>query len=229
MTSQAYQDFDSALKMVDELLAIEDSYGSPLPSSKQKSVAGLRGGASVLMVAAFENFLKSMVEEHLFDMSHVPVKFDLQRVPDVMRLNNIEQVIRKIEIDGKNKDRLTKINLYAIASQVITEGNIISDGFSKTTRGNPAPDRIKELFSSVGVSDFFRTVKNDFENEWKSSVAHTFIEDTLAHIVNRRHQVAHTASVLSIARADLDEALKFLRVFALICDRTLENHISQFF
>lgn len=226
MPSTAYQEFDDTLRMVDALIAIENSYPSPIPASKYKEVEGLRGGSAVLMVAAFENFLKSLVEEHLSESSHSPLRFDLVRIPDAMRLHNIEEILRRTNEDGKNKDKAIKLTAYLAASQVINSGKIVVEGFSSVTRSNPNPERIKELFANLGITDFYQLIKSDFEHDWGSPVSHTFIQDTLKAIVDRRHRVAHTASVLSITTVDLQDSLKFLRVFALTCDKTLFNHIS---
>ena len=118
--SQAYVEFDQNLGMVDALLRIEASYQLPLTLTVQKDIEGLRGGSAVLMVAAFENFLKELVEENLSEFTQIPLRFSITTLPEIMRLHNIEHIIRNTEESIKGKDRLTKIAAYKTASQTIS-------------------------------------------------------------------------------------------------------------
>lgn len=227
MVSQAYIDFDTTLHMVDALILLESRYRNPPTSKSLHIIEGLRGGAAVLMVAAFESFLKSMVEELLYDFSSEPLKFNVATVPEAMRLYNIEKMLYKAQQSLKGADKALKIATYQLTANAVVSGKFEVEGFSNVTRSNPNPDRIKELFSSFGITDFFNTIKPEFEVAWGTPVAHTFIQDTLKSTVDRRHQVAHTASVLSVTRSDLEHSLRFLRIFANVCDSRLSSHLSR--
>lgn len=226
--SQAYRDFQDTLHMVEALLKLERRYPDPAPTKSQNKVEGLRGGAMVLMVAAFENFLKELVEEYLDEFTTLPLKFDPNKLPDIVRLHNMLQIIERAEKNGHSQKRSIKIAQYMSAAQNIIDQRMVVTSFSQLARSNPNPRRVKELFGSLGVEDFFRKIKPSFEKQW-GRVATTFIQDTLQSVIDKRHDVAHTANVLTLTRKDLETYLRFLRVLASVCDTYLKNHLTKVF
>jgi hypothetical protein len=215
--------------MVEALLRIEQKFPDPAPARIRRKVEGLRGGAVVLMVAAFENYLKELVEEYLDKFTQFPLAFDPNKLPDVVRLHNIEQVIKIATENGKTKDRVFKISEFMNAATIIINQRMVSASFSDAARGNPNPEKVKKLFKSLGLDDFFSVIKTDFEAKWGQPVAPTFIHDTLQNVIDRRHEVAHTASVLSISRQDLATSLRFIKVFGEVCDKKMKSHIKTIF
>ena len=82
--SQALRDFRASISIAESLMKREQRFADP-PSPRQfKIVQGLRGGAAVLMVAAFENFLKEVVEEQLSDLTIHPLLFNPANLPQDM-------------------------------------------------------------------------------------------------------------------------------------------------
>jgi len=87
--SKAYREFIDALKQPESLLSIESRYSDPAPPPKRKAAEALRGGAAVLMVAAFENYLKDLVEEHIDELTHMPPRFKIENIPEEMVFSNL--------------------------------------------------------------------------------------------------------------------------------------------
>ncbi len=226
MPSQAYNDFLDALRLPDALMNLESLYPDPPTPQDQHIVEGLRGGATVLMVAAFENYLKELVEEHLSEMTTEPLRFQVQNVPNKTRRINIEQRLEYIRKRKKADDRVAE---YLNAAQLISSGVMMTDSFTVVARSNPNSERVKELYNSLGVADFFSTAKADFDQEWGSATANTFVQDKLDEIVSSRHSVAHSANVLNISRLALQEWLHFLAVLGAICDQVLFSQVRTFF
>src|SRR5207249_5356140 len=65
LVSEAAGALEEALQMVDGLLSLESRFPDPPSDADAKVVRGLRGGAAVLMVAAFEEFMRSAIRDHL--------------------------------------------------------------------------------------------------------------------------------------------------------------------
>jgi hypothetical protein len=63
--SRSYRDFQSSLRRAARLRTLEvQRYKDPPPPRQIIAVEALRGGAVVLMVAAFERYLKNAFEEY---------------------------------------------------------------------------------------------------------------------------------------------------------------------
>jgi hypothetical protein len=225
MPSQAYTDFLDSLKLAEALLSLESRYTDPPIPRSQKTVEALRGGATVLMVAAFENYLRELVEEHLVDMTVTPLQFQMQKVPEHTRRINIEKRLEYI----RNQKADTRVTEYLTAAQLISSGVIMSDSFTAVAQNNPNSKKVRELYFCFGIEDFFREVKANFDHVWGVPTATTFIADKLDEIVNSRHIVAHRAKVLNISRLELQEWLRFLKTLGLVCDQTLFAKIRTFF
>jgi hypothetical protein len=227
--SQALRDFDRTLGMARALASREARFQDPPTPRHLNIVRAMRGGAVVLMVAAFENFLHELVDERLYELTLHPLRFKHANIPDEMMYHNISQTLERAlkgPFGPGQGSKAYKSTLMTSAAQSVVLGAINTLAFSETTRSNPSARRVTELFKSLGISDIYARMKNDFDRRWGMPTARTFISDKLDQIVNRRHEVAHTASVLNVSRADLTEALRFLKVFATSCDRELERHVK---
>ena len=222
-SSQAYTDFLASLELAEALLTIESGFADPAPDAQRKAAEGLRGGASVLMVAAFENYLKELVEEHLDELTHVPVKFRIEDVPKDMLFSNLEYLVKA----NIKKRAPTKVQAYSDMAKIIVAGVMYPDSFTEAVRSNPNSEKLKELFKRLGIREFFKTIKSDFDTLWGSPTADTFIGNYLDGILQRRHTVAHTAKALNISRVDLQESLRFLKHLGTVCDTYLAQHINK--
>jgi hypothetical protein len=228
--SKALIHFDGMLRLAETLMELERQYNNPPRADEQKAVEGLRGGAAVLMVAAFEEFLKKTFGEHLSKL-HTPlisktIHFD--NLPENMRVTGVF-ITLKNALDGpefvstRRIDRLADIKR---AAELIAAGLLDSKAFI-STKGNPGPDTVKTLFKDIGIADIFIKARPAFDRKWQRPESSTFLSDKLNEIVQRRHKVAHTASALDIGRLDLREGIRFLKILAEILDKELDKQVSE--
>jgi hypothetical protein len=227
--SQALRDFYSALGIAEALLRAEGKYPDPPSPRLLKRVQGTRGGAAVLMVAAFEDYLKELVEERLHKLTLHPIKFKPKNVPIEMVHHNMRHTLEKA-LESSKSSQLSSADRVALlrsATHQVTIETINVQFFSELARSNPNARKVRALFKALGVQDVFGAVKADFDVRWGGPTANTFIADTLDSILSRRHEVAHTASVLNVSRKDLHEGLKFLHLLATLCDEELSRHVRK--
>lgn len=228
--TRAYHQFVLALKMSGELIRAEREHTQDPPrENEQILVMGLRGGASVMMVAAFETFLDDMLEERITEIVNFkpPISFD--RLPDEVRLYNVfNSLERAMEGPKYGSKGAKELRLPAIitTTRSIANGDLIPSAFSGVS-GNPSKEKIRKIFKYIGVKSIFNLCRKRFEKKWGQPIAQTFIEDKLNEIVNRRHNVAHRADVLNASRQDIESAYRFLHVFAEVIDIEVGYYIRR--
>lgn len=223
--STALRDFYDSVRLADTLIKRESRFADPPPIRTRKVVQGLRGGAAVLMVAAFENFLKEMVDERLQRFTLHPLQYNPQTMPEDMVYHNFVSMLEKA-LKGpftNNETKTDKIANFRRCATFISQDLVVSTNFGDLVRSNPNSKKLRALFKACGCADIFASIKGDFDIEWGMPTARTFIENTLDAILDRRHEVAHTAIVLNVSRRDLQESIKFLKVLAYLCDRKLHD------
>jgi hypothetical protein len=227
-TSRALIQFNEGLKMAEELLKLEREYHNPPRQSEQNVVQGLRGGAAVIMVAAWENFIKQLMEEELTELTTIPHKVDFVKLPDEMRIHSIFQTLERA-IKGplfqEAPPKIQRLESIESACKIVISGTVNPLAFNDIG-SNPSPKTVKKMFLNVGIKNIFIDIKSDFESKWGCSVASTFIENKLEEVINRRHVVAHKADALNISRSDLKQSIKFLKVLSSLLERYLKNHIK---
>jgi hypothetical protein len=229
--SQALDEFLDALGMAEQLLTLEREHVSNPPRQEQlASARGLRGGAAILMVAAFEQFLRTVIEEHLGRLTVMPPRVKFDDLPPSMQVTSVFGTLERsmkglpFQESPPREQRLAEIE---IACKMVLSGLVNPQAFTGTG-GNPDSNTVTSLFKQMGVPKVFDHIKPMFESRWKTSVAQTFIPDKLDEIVHRRHVVAHTASTLDISRKDLRDALRFLKTLAPILDSQISGHVRKF-
>lgn len=226
--SQAHRDFCSSLAVAQTLIKREQRFSDPPTSRNFKIVQGLRGGAMVLIVAAFENYLKEVVEERLDYFTKYPLKFKIESLPEQMIFHNCSQTLDR-SLRGPFSGKLSKADKilgFKKASELVVKGVINPKAFSEVARSNPNSKKVRELFKCLGIEDIFTQIKPKFDTKWGKPTADVFIVDTLDFILARRHEVAHAANALSISRVDLQNSIKFIRLLADLCDDELYDHIE---
>jgi hypothetical protein len=228
MQSKSLTEFIASLKIAEELIGLEKTYQNPPRKAEEAKVAGLRGGAAVIMVASFEAFLRAAIIEHLSELTVKPPRVEFANLPEKMRVNSIYYCLDAAlkgprHVETKKVDRLPGIK--AACANIVAE--IIDPVALSSTQSNPTSDTVKSLFSDLGVTDIFGKIHAAFLREWGKPEAATFISDKLEEIVSRRHRVAHTGVALDIGRSQLNESLKFLRVLAHHLDKQLRAHIDS--
>jgi len=181
----------------------------------------------VLMVGAFEAFLKAFCPEALTPLSDART-IDFALLPSEMQETSVfgtldTAMTTRVAPNDRKFDRLPSITK---AANFVASGSLNPAVFGDT-QSNPGKKTVERIGKTLGFSNIFAASRTRFESTWGSAVSGTFIEDTLEAIVNRRHGVAHTASALNISRLDLQVADRFLTVFATTLDIVVRQHISQ--
>jgi hypothetical protein len=228
--SQVVDDFKKSISLAESLLRIEnENFHYPPRVYEQTHVQGLRGGAAVLMVAAFENFLRSLNEYNLSELISSPPIVDFMKLPDKMQIKSTYASL-EWAMKGKpyepSKHRIDRIGDIKKACNLIISTNLNVKAFSETS-GNPNHERVAEMFKDIGVPDVFVIIKIGFEREWRQPISNSFIPDKLDEIVIRRHVVAHTGNALNITRNDLKNSIRFLKVLANRLDISYRDQIRH--
>lgn len=225
----ALEQFKESLKMSEELMKLErENYKNPPHTSEQKAVEGLRGGAIVLMVAAWESFLKQLMEDELAPLAIHPPKVKFCDLPKEMQIHSVFQSLDRATKGSRFQksekfDRLTDIDR---AAKNIVLGLIDPRSFSDID-SNPNPKIVKRMFLNIGIDNIFSAIRNDFEKEWHHPASEKFIEDKLAGILNRRHHVAHKADILNVSRKDLKDEVRFMKILATVVEKRTKLHIKD--
>lgn len=206
--------------MARSLVQVESGYPDPPPMNQREIVLGLRGGAAVLMVASFEQFLKELVSECLdLIQSNGKVNYDL--LPERIRIQNtyglLEPAMKGVGRAQRNSTKGDRLSDIITACLAIGGKKLQSTAFIETG-SNPNKRRVVEMMKHLDIVDVFTAIRPRFEREWGSHVSTTFIPDKLDEIVSRRNEVAHTGQSLTISRKDLRDSLKYLRVLGKVLD-----------
>lgn len=229
MPAAAFKAHVTANAVVSALATLEAAYLDPPPIGDQAVVEGLRGGMAVLLVAAFEQYVKEALSEALDSINTASPICTFSKLPPAMQVasvfSSLDLAMRgDYTSKGLNKiDRLPDV-LAAVAH--VHRRTIAGDAVAQTG-GNPNSERVKSLYRSTGIPNVLASVKRSFDVAWGTPTASTFIPDTLNNIVLRRHVVAHSASALSITRLDLAEGQRFIACLVGVLDQALDRHIDR--
>jgi hypothetical protein len=220
--SQAKSAFDAALLIVETLALLERNYVDPPRQTEMHSVEGLRAACAVLVVAAFEEFVKQCFIDQLGRLQpHLAV---FEKLPEKLRTESVyKQLTFAMEGPGQRVDRMEKIQA---ASARVSRGEIHAESFSRTV-GNPNSETITNMFRDVAMSSFFDVSRVRFEAAWKTPISQSFVKDKLDEIVRRRHQVAHSGRALNISRVDLKESIRFIKKLAIVLEAELKVHVRS--
>lgn len=228
--STVLEGFLQSIALSESLIEIDrTNYHNPPRKDEQKPVEALRGGAIILMVAAFERFLRQLIEYYLDPLTRASCSVDFSSLPEKMQIYSIFTTL-DYAMKGKpympRLNRLDRLQDIDSACRLVVSQRLNSDVFCDTG-SNPNSKTIKEMFGNLGITDPFGRLQAQFETKWGTSVAQTFIPDKLDEIINRRHLVAHTADALNITRTDLRTASKFLRITAELLEKLIKSHIDN--
>lgn len=224
----ALDKFKESLELAISLKRIEREKFGNSKQEHQPYIMGLRGGSAVLMVAAFEFYLRRLFEDNISRLNTSPPTIDLAKLPEKFRekivFDGLESSMKgsKFGPQTKKVDRISDI-LTACKHLI---GEHINPATFTDTSSNPNSDTVKRKFKEVGIDDIFARIKSDFETKWGSPVAAMYIEGKLDEIVNVRHVVAHTASTLNITKTSQNEALKYLKIVSELLEKEMDQHIK---
>ncbi len=226
----AFDQFKESMELATALKKLErDRYPNNPKVAEQPFVKGLRGGASVLMVAAFEFFLRRLFEENISELNTIPVSIDFHKLPDQLKVTTVFNGLNKV-LNGPMNDekppKVDRINDIIAACKLLINEQIDPMTFSETG-SNPNGNTVKKKFKEVGLNDIFTKIKPAFEAKFKSPVAQDFIKSKLDEIVRTRHVVAHTADTLNISRKSQNESFRFLKILAELLEKELQKHLKD--
>lgn len=226
--SLAYHEFRKSLNIVEELLKIEGTYSQPPSPAEMNAVLGLKGGASVLMVGAFEYYLRKVFEEHLSELKKYSWIVPLSNLHSTIQETNVFNSLHQALNPPPHLKKARKFQEIPEITRVcvqVASGNIIPSAFSNT-RNNPTPNIVAELFNNVGIKKIFKKVEKNFVSRWGSPISDDFIPDKLDEIVQRRHKIAH-GQILNVTRQDLLDSVKFLDDLSFALDNTLGLYVTS--
>jgi hypothetical protein len=226
----ALEQFKESLELAIALKKLErDKYPANPKLDQQPAVKGLRGGAVVLLVAAFEFFLKRLFEESIAKLNAIPAIIDFKKLPNKLQVKIVFHGLQRAMDGPLHEEKLPKVDRIddiLVACRLLINEHINPSTFTETG-SNPNGNTVKEKFSEVGIPDIFGKIKTDFEAKWQTPVLDDFIKSKLDEIVRTRHIVAHTADTLNISRSSQNESFKFLKILAELLEKELERHIRE--
>lgn len=221
--------FLSASANVAALIALESSYTDPPNVAERAAVEGLRGGAVVILVAALESYVKDSVAEVLESINTASPPCDFSKLPPEIQMRAVYsglEAAMKPKAWDPIQERQKRLPGVLIAVDRIHRREVLSAEIAQTA-GNPNAAQLRSIYKIVGLNAIFAFVKDRFDKDWGTPTASTFIPDTLDKIVQMRHDVAHTASLHSIARTDILNWHKFMNSLVRVLDGTLERQIGR--
>lgn len=225
--TEAFAQYRASLRLSEALIRLERStYHDPPRPVEIEAVLGLRGGAAVLMVGAFEAFIRDVCPEVVALIAEDGL--DFSKLPRALQEHSVFVTLEKamstrVSPNDHKSDRIPQV---IGASQLVVSGRVNPVVFGDIN-SNPNSRSVREIFRSTGINDVFAIAGPVFERKWKKAVSVRYTEHTLDAIVQRRHNVAHRADALTISRQDLRESVRFLRVFGETLDQVLRNHIRR--
>ena len=225
----ALEDFTSSLRQAEVLIARERRFKDPPTVRSQTAVLALRGGATVLMVATFERFLRDMTAEHLERLVRRPPPIPFEDLPEKLQTSSVWSsldVAMKGRSAGLPSGRIHRLPRIRRAAGLIVDGLIDPSALSETG-GNPGSDTVREMLGNCGVANIFGQIRPAFEAAWGRPEAQEFVPVKLDAIVDSRHRVAHRADALSISRSQLAEWPGFLRILAGLLYHELGRHVDD--
>lgn len=190
----------------------------------------LRGGYCVLIVGAFERFLRDCFSEHLSALVTVSPQVKYSALPKTLIESTIFESLdyaMKGPRHGKaGKGRSARLPSVTRAAHEIVAERVDPAALAQT-KSNPDAETVRRMFRALGVPDPFKETRPAFNLIWAKSESASFVEDTLTAIVNQRHVVAHTANALAISRTDLSTWTRFLRALATVLDERLDKFVTN--
>ena len=224
----AIHELDRGLGLVNSLIFLEGQYADPPRQDDLSSVMALRGGAIVLVVANFENYLKERTKEFISYLSTFLVDrrvYDFDKLPDDVRISHYYLTL-EFALKGnrhERTDRIARISEIELAARDVS-GKILDPLAFAQTGGNPNTTTINSIFKSLGIRQPFNLLTPLYVSISGTQIAGTFLEDKLEALIQVRNTVAHTANILNVSRSDIIEYRDFIHNISLSIDDLLNTH-----
>jgi hypothetical protein len=223
----ALVEFRRSLEVARALITLEATYPDPPSDADSLLVQGLRGGATVLMVASFEDYLESMFAEHLARFDGNPPPVALTSLPVRIQQHGTFATLRSSLRGPRYQETSRESRLPSVYASVgrLAEGRLDPVAMSEMP-ANPSPDNVEGLFKAVGLPKVFSRVTPSYEAA-VGPVASTFLKDKLREVVATRHVIAHTGRALGVSRSKLTEWCEFLDRVADLLDKELDGLVTS--
>ncbi|WP_288432718.1 HEPN domain-containing protein [uncultured Deinococcus sp.] len=224
----AISELSRGLSLVDSLITIESSYDDPPREADLSAVMALRGGAIVLAVANFENYLKERVKEFISFLSAFLVDrrtYNFDRLPDEIRISHYYLTL-EFALKGNRYERIERIQRISeieLAARDVS-GRILDPLAFAQTGGNPNTTTVSSIFKTLGVRQPFDLLTPLYTTIIGTEVAGTFLQDKLEALIQVRNTVAHTANILNVGRSDIVEYRDFILNLSSSIDNLLTSH-----
>lgn len=229
MTTLAKDAFDSTMHSVRALNDLDAAHGDPPAPEETSTAEGLRAGAIVLMVGGFERYLKAVVEELLNSITQAEPSCEIEKLPSLLRT---EATFRSLEVAMRGLPwEPTRTREQRLPDVLVAAGRIANNEIAgrevAQTAGNPTSEQVKSICKVLDYGAVFTHIDASFTRRWGSPVAKTFVRDQLDIIVERRHSVAHAASILTTSRSDIATWTRFMQNLVDTFDEALERHVGR--
>jgi hypothetical protein len=181
------------------------------------------------MVAAFENYLRTVIVESLEPFHQDPPRKPRSQLPLKLQtaavFASLDHALKGPR-HGPSEKKSERLPRIAHACTLVVNDRI-DIACLANTGGNPDSARVAELLGNLDIADPFTELNRRYQAMTRRPIAHTFVRDTLDSIVSRRHEVAHTASA-SASRADLSDGAEFLRTLAQVVDEAVTSRVAGY-
>lgn len=219
--------------MIQEMCDLEKSIQSEIISPSEWDITnGVRGGALMLLVGAFEKYIKDSIKESIQKIKIAEPKILLRNLPKEMQIQNMYNTLN-IAINGKSFEKVKKNNVDRFpiiieAGKIVYKMEINSEAFTDLG-SNPNSGKINTMYKHLGLMDIFSVIKDEFSDQYdlvpEKNVSE-FIRDKLDGIVIKRHRIAHTANANDITTEDILGYSKFLRTLISSLDKIIIDYID---
>jgi HEPN superfamily RiboL-PSP-like protein len=228
--TKALRAFRDQVAIVSALLRSESRHRDPPPPQSRRIVSGLRGGAAILIVSAFEAYLNDGVPEHLMGLAVDPPRVSFSKLPEPIRWRSItrshELAERGKPYEKPRPDKTMRIARMRRSADLHVRGLLDPAAFGETM-SNPGADQVRAIFSDLDYKDVFVAIRTPFRKRWGSAIAHDFIPTTLDAVVYRRNQVAHTGDTSGFSRKDLADGCRFIGALGEILEVELRDMVRR--
>ncbi len=178
--------------------------------------------AIVTMVTKFQVFVESILDEFMYEIKKVNVKYN--KIPIYMRLNSLRIQCQEYELSKKfNNREAYKSDLYRKVKNHLStltkhySSDTLDNGFVLTTKfplGKTGKNDLIKLFQQFEGKDIFQNRKVDI--------------DKIDSIFLKRHRIVHQDSCDQLTEGDVLSDQQYLEILAKYIDNYLVKQIAGY-
>ncbi len=211
------------MKQVSYILKLESKLPDPPAGSSLIKANALRASAIILLVSAFEFYLKAVFTEFADRVNFVLANEETPIPSDLQDSNGLSFIQYINNFKGPRSDRLAALRS---ASSMIASSSLYADAFGDT-RASPKPDTVKGMFESIGATNVWPTIALNFTAAGHTTYNEYTITQTLLFVCNTRNEAVHAGLAVSISRAQLHQYVIFFDALALSVDQFLRSEFRR--